>query len=241
LKTKVSVTGFHVTSPVSSSREATNSPSSTSSIDLTNNNYIGDIHARHSSLLSLEASGKQYLTTVYMNDNTVLTGVDFSNNPKLKLVDLSRATALVSANITNDPKLETLYLSNTPLSSVDLTGNTFIKTLRVNFMPNLVDLDLSVLTERADLFLEGSALTSVTPPSVPFNTINLYGNNLSGAQVDEFFTALPDASGVPTPIIRLKDNFLPPVPVDGWDKCDITIATNKGYTVIYGPNVSDGN
>ena len=206
---------------------------SITSIDLSTSTNIGDIYAQGSRLSTLDVSGRPYLGKVYVHDMHDLVSINLSNNPRFKILDASRSPSLTSAIITGNDILYNVFLSETALSSIDFTGTTAITTLRTYKMPNLTNLDLSPFAKSATISTEDTPLTSVIPPSVPFKSITLYGTQLNGAQMDTFFTALPDASGVsPTPVITLAKSGHTSVPIDGLSACDPTIATNKGYSVV---------
>ena len=154
----------------------------------------------------------------------------FENLPTLDLLDI-RNNELTTVDIRQVNPTNPFRLSvalNQNLTTLITDADDRVKSLYAD-KTNLASIDVSTLGVRSILFANNNpSLHSLIPSATALHKkITLYDTPMTSSELDDFFTALFPTS-VTAEIFLDKANHNP---VAGLSGCDITIATNKGYTV----------
>lgn len=89
-----------------------------------------------------------------------MTGVTFTNNVDLTDLRIFNGPTITSINLSNQTNLATLKLNNTLISSVDITNHPLIRSLFLQYNPNMVDyVDISAQINMLYLWCEYNYFT----------------------------------------------------------------------------------
>ena len=203
-------------------------------------------------LKTLELEGNELTSLDFVAETKTVTLLKASNN-YLPDIDLSFLTAgssierlyldncsLTSINInTKFNHMGLISLQDNPLSSIDLTGFPALTTVFLEGT-EISSFDFpSLAARRFDVnFEKCNKLVYIDSSNFPNNnnkfeiSVWLAGTSLDGNALDHFFGTLKTVVGNSSGVIYLAsvDKDIPPAL--GVNDCDITIATNKGWSVV---------
>lgn len=170
---------------------------------------------------SLDFSGLKSLQGVYFNNNASTTSVDVTGCSALKTLASSGSFSAITGLSSTQSTLEQLQiLSNTGITSLDVSNFSSLRGVNLYGCSSLT----SLRAQNVMLY----ALT----PSYYGNYMyfqdggaQLEGTALGASALNQFFTDLATNTSGESGLIGI-------VNTPGVNTCDITIATNKGYTVI---------
>ena len=129
----------------------------------------------------LNISNNSALTTLVLDGNTSLGGINISGNPNLENLSL-QSNAFSTLDISNNPLLKTLVINNNNFSSIDFSNNINLTSLIID-NNNLSSLDLSNSTNLTNLIADNNELTSIDLSSND-NLTNLLLNSNQLSSID---------------------------------------------------------
>lgn len=162
------------------------------------------------SLITLNVEGNK-LTSLNLTTNGVLRGLTCSNN-MISSLNVSYCTSLV-----------TLECDNNRFSSLDISKNTLLRRIDCD-MNQLKSLDISKNPAIEVLLCNNNELTSITINDNNSKLTRVLNSNnlMSSDALNNIFEALPPSGSD----IVIYNN-------PGTPTCDIRIAENKNWTVVY--------
>ncbi|WP_206484279.1 hypothetical protein [Thalassotalea sp. G2M2-11] len=123
-------------------------------IDVSNSPTLSELLVNSNGLTSINISENLHLSSLDLSNNAI-GNIDLSGHSSLKTLGLS-STSLTELDLTNNTSLETVRIDYNELSTVDFSNNTSIRVLSLNGNAQLVEIDLSMLTQLKDLFIDMS-------------------------------------------------------------------------------------
>lgn len=186
-----------------------------SALDLTHCPALVKVDAKNNSIADINLSANAKLQYLNLNGNK-LSAIDVTGLADLTDL-LVTGNSLTSLDVSANPKLLDLSAGSNRLTELDLTANTRLLTL--GFQDNYIHtLDLSGCTG--------------------LRQVACGNNGMSACELDDFFYTLPTYPDVPSDEIvqgaTLRLNEGTEERPNGYDTCDTSIATTKGWT----PNTS---
>ena len=143
---------------------------------------------------------------------------------KLTVLDVSKCTALTDLSC-GDPNLSpSNQLTNNQLTNLDVSKCTALINLSCR-NNKLTSLDVSKCTALIMLYCDRNKLTSLdVSKCTALSILYCSSNQLSASALNSLFNSLPTRKSEDKAIIYCGNN-------PGFDTCDKTIATKKGWTV----------
>ncbi len=158
-------------------------------------------------------------TLVWMNITSQgLTGVDISNLPGLKVIDVSRnnissvdvsnntelsylgihTNDLSVLNVSTNTKLQTLACNNNMLTVLDISNNTLLKTLTASANTGLNTLNVSTNTALTSLLVAGNGMTTIDlSNNTALTTVNISANEFTFNVLNSVYDDLPTLGSMP--------------------------------------------
>ncbi|MDR1347743.1 MAG: Ig-like domain-containing protein, partial [Prevotellaceae bacterium] len=164
----------------------------------------------------------------YMYDGDIYE-LRFGNCPKLKKIDglYNDLRKLTVFEINRAESLEQLSIYKTDLTELNLNGCINLKSLNCSSNGKLTSLDVSRCTKLKSLDCSGNQLTSLNVSGCTnLITLECSDNQLSATALNSLFTGLPVRTAADNAMIRCWEN-------PGYESCNTSIATNKGWYVYY--------
>ena len=168
---------------------------------------------------SLDVSKNPALTELYCHNN-LLTNLDLSRNPALTELYCYN-NRLTNLNLSRNPALTYLDCSNNQLTNLDLSRNTALTYLDCSDN-QLTHLDVSKNTVLTSLYCLNNQLTHLDVSNTALTSLFCFNNQLQADALNTLFHSLPVSYGA----IYIYSN-------PGTEACDKSIATAKGWSVIY--------
>lgn len=123
-------------------------------VDLSNNPKLQSVSISNSSKLTgVDLSDNPELQSVSISSCTILTGINFSNTPKLQSVSITSSTDLTGVDFSNNTELQSVSFTNVGLTSLDLSHNLKVNSIRLSMVKALTYLNIGY----------NPILTSLTP------------------------------------------------------------------------------
>ena len=112
-------------------------------LDFSNNKELQSISIKNYQRNTVDLSNNPKLQSVSISTSSKLTGVDLSDNPQLQSVSISSCSNLTGINFSNTPKLQSVSITScTDLTGVDFSNNTELQSVSFTNV-GLTSLDLS--------------------------------------------------------------------------------------------------
>lgn len=145
------------------------------SLDVTNNNLLNHLTADFNEIAELDLSNAPFLITLSVYSNKI-EQLELSTNPALTFlnlgsnlissIDLSNNNELISLyaeslfiteiSLDNLSSLKSFSVDGSNISSIDFSNNLELERVNVGANPQLTQVDVSMLTNLKDLFIEGN-------------------------------------------------------------------------------------
>lgn len=193
------------------------------SLDINNNTTLTYLDCSFNRLTNLNVSTNTALTKLICRFNYSISSLNVSNNIALTYLDCS-FNSLTSLNVSNIIGLTYLDCLNNRLTSLNVDNNTALKYIDCS-TNRLTSLNVSNNKVLEQLWCSSNQLSNLDlSKNKSLNLVNCNLNNFARTDLNDLFETLHSNNVEMTKYIYIFSN-------PGTNNCDISIATNKGWTV----------
>ena len=158
-------------------------------------NYLTSLDVSENTALIKLACHFNELTSLDVSQNTALTDL-YCNTNHLERLDVSQNTALTD-----------LYCGSNELTTLDVSKNSALTDLSCSGN-ELTTLDVSKNSALTNLYCAGNKLTElVIPSNSPLSTLFLSRNKISGKNMDDLISSLPQNTSSERHMFAVIDNL----------------------------------